>query len=287
MVTSDAFDYRSNITRIIQRSDSFERVKAVVNGVQWEITVVDDDSRMEPPMSLLRSLRQTSTLFEACQSLGSRLAGAVIEGWMSSSADFLAAIDGDLQHDESIVLRMYQVLAKGSGNLAIGTRPRKASSGSLSPARQRLSNIGAWVFRQTAGMAVTVPMSGFFTIRREIVSRLAPRLSPNGFKILVDVILSADSLSIVEAPTLFRRRNAGESKLTLLVGVDFLGLVVHHLTAGVVPIRICFVCHSWSNRLGRTYHSAFSRASLVQDVDVRFRAINRDHSGNGKQLHPE
>ena len=206
---------------------------------------------------------------------------------MSSSADFVSVIDGDLQHDESIVLRMYQVLAKGSGNLAIGTRPRKASSGSLSPARQRLSNIGAWVFRQTAGMAVTVPMSGFFTIRREIVSRLAPRLSPNGFKILVDVILSADSLSIVEAPYAFRRRNAGESKLTLLVGVDFLGLVVHHLTAGVVPIRICFVCHSWSNRLGRTYHSAFSRASLVQDVDVRFRAINRDHSGNGKQVHPE
>ena len=59
MVTSDAFDYRSNISRIIQRSDSFERVKAVVNGVQWEMTVVDDDSRMEPPMSLLRSLRQT------------------------------------------------------------------------------------------------------------------------------------------------------------------------------------------------------------------------------------
>jgi hypothetical protein len=37
----------------------FERVKTVVNGVQWEMTVVDDDSRMEPPMSLLRSLRQT------------------------------------------------------------------------------------------------------------------------------------------------------------------------------------------------------------------------------------
>ena len=59
----------------------------------------------------------------------SGLARAVIEGWMSSSADFV----GDLQHDESIVLRMYQVLAKGSGNLAIGTRPRQASSGSLSP----------------------------------------------------------------------------------------------------------------------------------------------------------
>jgi dolichol-phosphate mannosyltransferase len=31
------------------------------------------------------------------------LAGAVVEGWMSSSADLVAVIDGDLQHDETIL----------------------------------------------------------------------------------------------------------------------------------------------------------------------------------------
>ena len=41
---------------------------------------------------------------------------------MSSSADFVAVIDGDLQHDKSILPKMYEALAKGSGNLAIGTR---------------------------------------------------------------------------------------------------------------------------------------------------------------------
>ena len=64
-------------------------------------------------------------------------------------------------------------------------------------------------------------------IRREIVSRLAPRLSPDGFKILVDVILSSHGgLEIVETPYVFRKRQAGESKLSPLVGLDFLGLVV-------------------------------------------------------------
>ena len=52
----------------------------------------------------------------------SGLAGAVIEGWLSSSADFVAVIDGDLQHDETILPQMYAALAKGAGNLAIGTR---------------------------------------------------------------------------------------------------------------------------------------------------------------------
>jgi glycosyltransferase involved in cell wall biosynthesis len=63
-----------------------------------------------------------------------------------------------------------------------------------------------------AGTAVTDLMSGFFMIRRDVVSRLAPRLSPDGFRILVDVILSAGgSLKIAEAPYKFRKRLAGES----------------------------------------------------------------------------
>ena len=80
------------------------------------------------------------------------------------------------------------------------------------------------VLQANCGGAVTDPMSGFFMIRREIVSRLAPHLSPDGFKILVDVILSAGGdLKIVEVPYRFRKRTAGESKLTPLVGIDFLG----------------------------------------------------------------
>ena len=42
------------------------------------------------------------------------LAGVVIEGWMSSSADFVAVMDGDLQHDESILRLMYEALETGT-----------------------------------------------------------------------------------------------------------------------------------------------------------------------------
>ena len=48
---------------------------------------------------------------------------------MSSSADFVAVIDGDLQHDETILREMYNALAKGPGNLAIGTRFKKGGVG--------------------------------------------------------------------------------------------------------------------------------------------------------------
>ena len=161
----------------------------------------------------------------------------------------------------SILPEMYEALAKGSGNLAIGTRVSDGvGDGSLSPARQALSDMGAWFFRRIAGAAVTDPMSGFFMIRREIVSRLAPRLSPDGFKILVDIILSAGGgLKIVEVPYVFRKRNAGESKLTPLVAIDFLGLVVHHATGGVSADPICIVCLDWGESVWSSISWRFRR----------------------------
>ena len=98
-------------------------------------------------------------------------------------------------------------------------------------------------------------------IRREIVSCLAPSLSPDGFKILVDVILSAGGgLKIVEVPYVFRKRNAGKSKLTPLVGIDFLGLVVHHATAGILPIR--FVLFAIIGASGLVVHIVMLSAVL-------------------------
>jgi dolichol-phosphate mannosyltransferase len=232
----------------------FERLKTTLADLPWEMIVVDDDSpdgTSDIAFALARCDSRARCL-RRVNRVG--LAGAVIEGWLSSSADLVAVIDGDLQHDESILPEMYASLAAGRGNLAVGTRVADPSGpGGLSPVRQKLSDLGAWFFRRLAGTTVRDPMSGFFMIRREIVSRLAPRLSPDGFKILVDVILSSrGGLRIVETPYVFRKRQAGESKLSPLVGLDFLGLVAHHATGGVLPIR--FVLFASIGAIGLGVH---------------------------------
>ncbi len=229
----------------------FERMKAALEGLPWEMIVVDDDSpdgTSEVAFGLAASDRRLRCLRRVNRT---GLAGAVIEGWMSSSADLVAVIDGDLQHDERILSKMYGLLEAGSADLAIGTRV--GDGGGLSSARQKLSQLGKWFFHRIAGAPVTDPMSGFFMIRRDVVSRLAPRLSPDGFKILVDVILSAGgSMKIVEAPYKFRKRLAGESKLTPLVGLDFLGLVAHHASGGILPNR--FVLFALIGAFGLVVH---------------------------------
>jgi dolichol-phosphate mannosyltransferase len=260
-MNSDAAPTRSSTLSIVvptyrERANIpvlFERVKAALQGLPWEMIVVDDDSpdgTWEVAFSFAATDRSMRCLRRVNRS---GLAGAVIEGWMSSSADLVAVIDGDLQHDERILPQMYHMLDAETGNLAIGTRVKDETEGGLSPARQKLSDLGKWFFGRIAGEPVTDPMSGFFMIRRDIVSRLAPRLSPDGFKILVDVILSArGELRVVEVPYKFRKRIAGESKLTPLVGLDFLGLVAHHASGGVLPNR--FVLFAVIGAIGLIVH---------------------------------
>jgi dolichol-phosphate mannosyltransferase len=250
----------------------FERLQTALAGLPWEMIVVDDDSSdgtadvayaiaaRDPRLRCLRRVDRVG------------LAGAVVEGWLASSADLVAVIDGDLQHDETILPKMYAELVSRDIDLAIGTRMADETAPVLSPARQKLSELGAWLFRRIAGTAITDPMSGFFMTRREIVAKLAPRLSPDGFKILVDLVLSSDRpLKIVEAPYVFRKRIAGESKLSPLVGLDFLGLVAHHATGGVLPIR--FVLFALIGAIGLIVHLA-----VLYGLIETFGAVHFDSS---------
>jgi len=217
----------------------FERLKTVLSDYSWEMIVVDDDSpdgtadiafSLAARDSRMRCIRRVNRL---------GLAGAVIEGVLSSSAEFVAVIDGDLQHDEGILPQMRKSLANDGADLAIGTRVNDAAAErGLTPARQQLSNAGAYFFKRICGLSVSDPMSGFFMIRRRIVGQVAPKLSADGFKILADILLCAPpGLRIVETPYVFRKRRAGQSKLSPLVALDFLGLIVHHASGGILPIR--------------------------------------------------
>ncbi len=73
---------------------------------------------------------------------------------------------------------------------------------------------------------------------RLLFEALAARLTGQGFKILLDLILaSPQPLKIVEIPYRFRPRAAGESKLDALVLAQFAGLLIDKALRGAVPLR--------------------------------------------------
>jgi dolichol-phosphate mannosyltransferase len=98
-------------------------------------------------------------------------------------------------------------------------------------------------------------MSGFFMIRRDRFEQLAPQLSTQGFKILLDIVATArGELRVVEIPFTFGSRLHGESKLDSMVALDFLGLVLAKLTHDVVSLR--FLMFATVGSLGLLVHFA-------------------------------
>jgi dolichol-phosphate mannosyltransferase len=247
----------------------FERLKALPDSMDWELIIVDDNSP-DGTADVAIALAAEDRRIRCIRRVGRfGLAGAVIEGMLSSSADYVAAIDSDLQHDETKLAPMYEALRDGA-DLAIGTRVADpGAERGLSTRRQQLSDLGAALFRRISGIAVTDPMSGFFMIRRGIVERAAGALSADGFKILADLLMSAPrGLRIAEIPYVFRKRQIGESKLSLPVALDFLGLVAHHVSFGLLPIR--FLLFATIGGFGLVVHFATLFALVDAGWPTRF-----------------
>lgn len=216
-----------------------ERLAATLQGIAWEAIFVDDDSP-DGTAAVARALAATDPRIRCIRRIGRRgLASACIEGWLATSAPYLAVIDGDLQHDETLLPKMLAAL-EGGAELVVGSRHVEggAVEGGLSPLRAKLSDAGTALANAVLPVRVSDPMSGFFALPRTLFEEAAPRLTGTGFKILLDILLTLRRpLRLVELPYEFRARQAGASKLDAAVMLEFLGLLTDKALGGLVPLR--------------------------------------------------
>ena len=228
-----SYNERENIPVLMGKLDQ------VLTGVRWEAIVVDDDSP-DGTAAVVKQLAQQDSRVRCIRRVGRRgLSGACVEGMLSSSAPFVAVMDADLQHDETILPRMLQEIRAGA-DLVVGSRyvDGGTTGEGLSSIRRWGSETATALARKLLKVTFNDPMSGFFMIRREKVEEIAPRIAREGFKILLDIVSSAaEPLKTVEVPFTFRERNAGESKLDSLVTAEYLGLLVSKFSGGVLPVR--------------------------------------------------
>jgi dolichol-phosphate mannosyltransferase len=232
-VVVPCFNERENILPMVAALDE------ALPAIAWEVVFVDDNSP-DGTADAARDIARRDSRVRVIRRVGRRgLSSAVIEGALSSSADYVAVIDGDMQHDETRLPLMLAACREGA-DLAIGSRHVAGgdSAGLASPFREKLSASGIALARRLTGTAINDPMSGFFLLRRGLFEQLASRLNGQGFKILLDLILaSPKKLKIVEIPYKFRPRAAGESKLDALVMAQFAGMLVERALHGTVPLR--------------------------------------------------
>lgn len=244
------FNERGNIVPLVQR------LEACLGDVQWELIVVDDDSP-DLTADLVRRVARSNHRVRCLQRIGRRgLSSACIEGMLSSSAPFIAVMDGDLQHDERLLPVMLRQLKQSGYDLVIGSRyTAGASIGEWDAVRSRISRWATLLSRPLVPAGLTDPMSGFFVLRREAFEQLVRRTSGWGFKLLLDVFASSPRpLTFKELPYEFRARQAGESKLDSQVAWDYLMLLLDKSIGRFVPVRL--VGFSFVGGIGVLIHFA-------------------------------
>ncbi|MBV1705312.1 MAG: glycosyltransferase, partial [Hyphomicrobiales bacterium] len=218
------------------------RVAASLGPSGWELVFVDDNSP-DGTIVRVREIGAGDPRVRGILRIGRRgLSGAALEGMLSTAADCVAVIDADLQHDETLLPKMLDALESGRADLGVGTRyAQGGAAGGLSRTRESGSRFATTLAKRLLGVELSDPMSGFFMLKRTDLVALAPRLSPDGFKILLDLAATAGGkLRVAEVPYEFRARNAGESKMDANVVIDFLGLLLAKATRDAVPVRFLF-----------------------------------------------
>jgi dolichol-phosphate mannosyltransferase len=232
-VVVPTYNERDNVRPLL------DKLEQALAGVSYEVIFVDDDSP-DGTADAVRAIGASNPRVRVLQRVNRRgLASASIEGMMATAAPWIAVMDADLQHDERILPKMLEKLKAESLDIVVATRHAEGGGmGEFARRRVLLSNLGDRLSRFISHARLSDPMSGFFVVRRSYLEEVVRSASGIGFKILLDLVASSTRpVRIGEVAYTFRQRIHGASKLDILVGLEYLQLLLDKTVGDFLPAR--------------------------------------------------
>ena len=260
-VVVPCFNERENIPLLLAA------LSEVLKDIRWEVIFIDDDSP-DGTAELARQYAGRDSRVRCIQRIGRRgLSSATVEGMLSSSAPYVAVMDADLQHDERLLPQMLEVLRSGDWELVVGSRyVQGGSSGQVDASRLKISRMACSLAERVLKVKLADPMSGFFMLTRDLITRTIPRVSGCGFKILLDIIASADrEVRVKELPYSMRARAHGDSKLDAAITLEYVNLLLDKWLGRLISVR--FLMFLLVGGLGVAVHlSVLAVSHLLLDL---------------------
>ncbi len=191
-----------------------ERVANAMSGRDWEMLIVDDDSRDGTPQVCAELAEKYPLRLLVRKRPAYGLSGAVLHGFAHARGNVLVVMDADLQHPPEKIPELVDTVVSGQADFVIGSRYAGGTMAEQWGAFRRLNSFLATLLARPFAGNVKDPMSGFFALRRETFE-CAQRLSPMGYKIALELICKCRVKQVREIPIHFGVRQRGQSKLTL------------------------------------------------------------------------
>lgn len=193
------------------------RINQATKGIGTEVVFVDDST--DETSQVIRDLRnrfqlQITLIERPPERRGNGLGGAVVEGLQIARATWVCVMDGDLQHPPELIPQILRRAEESESDIVIGSRLAPGGNvNGLGRSRTLVSQILAISARAAFPARlrkITDPLSGFFIARRAALDLDA--LRPDGFKILLEILIRCPDLRVSEMPIQFGYRETGKSK---------------------------------------------------------------------------
>ena len=223
------------LTLVVPTLNEVDNVPELVRGLRESLADIDyrvvfvDDSTDETP-GVIRDLATEDGRVRLVRREGAERRGglstAVTRGLdlSSGASEYTCVMDADLQHPPGKVREMLETARRTDADVVVASRYADGGSyAGLSGTLRRAVSVGSKYLAQIVfkeARKTSDPMTGFFLIKNEAISGIQFR--PTGFKVLLEILVCAPDLKVVEAPFDFRARHAGVSKATLRQGSDYL-----------------------------------------------------------------
>ena len=216
-VVTPTYNEAANVRRLIAE------ISAVLQGMEYEIVVADDNSP-DGTWAIVGDIGQNNPRVRVLRRMkNSGLSPSVIDGFLAGVGEYVACIDADLQHDPNILRQMAEALDHGA-QVAVGSRYVSGGcTGKWTPLRRFESWVATKLAQMFLGVELYDPMSGYFMLRRADFETVCSQLNARGFKILLEIVARLAPEELKEIPYTFRAREAGESKLSSKVILQYLG----------------------------------------------------------------
>lgn len=213
-----SFNEAGNVKPLVDQLDE------ALAGIDHEIIFVDDSKDNTP--DIIREIQASKPHVRLEHRVGETgLATAVLKGFTLAEGDYVACMDADLQHPPKILKYMYYALEEGYDFCIPSRFIPGGSDGGLNLYRKFVSGVARYIGKIALPCLrkVTDPTSGLFMFRREALD--GADLQPIGWKIMVECLAMCTYGSIIEIPYTFQDREAGESKLSGKVTMEYLAQV--------------------------------------------------------------
>lgn len=215
--------------------------KAIKSKEKYEIIVVDDNSPDKTWQLVDKTFKYDKSVYCIRRINKKGLSSAIIDGFIQAKGEYVFVTDADGQHDETKFDEMFKKIKKN--DLVIGTRFRKGGSvAGWSKTRIFTSKFAAMLAKPFLSKEITDPMSGFFGIKKSVFIKYKDKLDGKGYKILLDILFQNKKFKTAEVAYHFKTRQAGESKLSTKVIIEYiLMLVKHAIKTNIQFIPFCIV----------------------------------------------